>query len=147
MNQFTEGFVQKGTAIATPGEAVDTSIIDEPMPEENRTRVGVFKHQLVELSNECRACKRRGRTVPYLYNLGWSAWTASIYAGIGWFVSDHTNPTPSHKVFLMYQLGVLVLALAGLLLLVWGWSARRANNQDLEALAVRIDRLNYTDGL
>jgi hypothetical protein len=121
----------------------DAGIIDAPMPEALRTRIGVFRYQLEELRTDCKAIKRRARAVPYVVTLGWAALTAAAYSAVGWFVSRESDPRPSHSIFVMYQLGVLIGFLVAALLLLWGWSSRRHFKDDVDDLMEKIHSIDY----
>jgi hypothetical protein len=122
----------------------DAGIIDAPMPEALRTRIGVFRYQLEDLRTDCRTIKKRARSLPFQFTFGWAALTAAAYSAVGWFVSRESDPMPSHKVFLMYQLGVLIGLLTAVFLLLWGWSSRRNFQDDMDGLAEKIHRIDYT---
>jgi hypothetical protein len=76
--------------------------------------------------------------------VGWSALTASGYSAIGLYVSSNADPKPSHNIFVMYELGALLGVLAGFIFLIWGWTTRRSFKTDLDTLAKKIERADYT---
>jgi hypothetical protein len=115
-------------------------VIHEPMPESARTTVYVWRHQLEDWSDECGRIKKRASSAPYLFTLGWAILTAGMYSAVGLFVSHNSNPKPGHNVFVMYEAGMLLGIVVGLIVLAVAWSKRHNFRTELDDLAKRIER-------
>ncbi len=115
-------------------------LIQEEMPEQARTTVPVWRHQLEDWADECGRIKTRASSAPYLFTVGWAIFAAGIYSTIGLYVSHNSNPKPEHNVFLMYEAGMLLGVVLGLVVLAVAWNKRHDFRSDLDNLAKRIER-------
>ncbi len=118
-------------------------IIVDPMPPGKRTTMVVWRHEVREIKEDIRACKRRGMGVPYQFTVGWTCITAAAAAVIGLFVYDNTIPRPGHRIWVMYFSGFLVFGTAGIVLLLWWLTHRRSFRHDHDDLISRVERMEY----
>jgi hypothetical protein len=134
------------SAAPTPidrGDADSNVIFTEPMPRHRRTVLRVFREELALLKVDCISLKRRRRSTPYLFTFGWSCLTGAAACIVGIVIYDNTNPRPGHHVWVMYAVCAIALAVLGIALLIFHMTKRRLDDQDVDDLMTKIDRIDY----
>jgi hypothetical protein len=138
--------IPEGASTPSPpnNRDADSNVIYEtPMPRHRRTVLRVFREELSLLKVDCTNLKRRRRSTPYLFSLGWSCLTGAVACVVGLVIYESSDPKPDHHVWTMYFVGGIALAAVGIVLLVFHLIKRRLDDQDVDDLMSKIDRIDY----
>jgi hypothetical protein len=146
MNEFQHEPSGPRVSAGTIEDIAATTIINEPMPESARTTVPIWRHQLHDWADECGRIKKRASSAPYLFTIGWAVLTAGLYSAVGLYVSHNSQPKSGHNIFLMYEWGMGLGIVVGLIVLGFAWSKRSNFRTDLDDLAKRIERPHDVHG-